>query len=134
MTAPLTFRHEKLKVLLKRTIPQWRKGLLPSFGDDIEGSPKAGFWIVGDQGVYLMGNGVSHKTRGGRQQPVVYAEECDPTTMPFDDWWAYKNASFGGDDGAEFIPRKQVEDAVAIKHDLVVEFSVEQMVILHRPK
>lgn len=63
-----------------------------------------GLWLVGDQGVYLMPNttdGIHHTTDAPRI--VVYARECNPDTMPFDDWWQAKRASFGGDDGVEFL-------------------------------
>lgn len=58
-------------------------------------------WLVGDQGVYLMGNdkGRVPEKDGGR--PVVYARECDPTKLAFDDWWEAKHSIFGGDDGVE---------------------------------
>lgn len=63
-----------------------------------------GLWLIGDDGVYLMPNttdGIHHK--GSAPRVIVYAEECNPTTMSFDEWWAAKQASFGGDDGVEFI-------------------------------
>lgn len=63
-----------------------------------------GLWLVGDDGVYLMPNttdGVHH--RGDAPRVIIYAEECNPKTMPFDDWWAAKQATFGGDDGVEFL-------------------------------
>lgn len=66
--------------------------------------PVKGLWLVGDQGVYLMPNtsdGIHHKADGPRV--VVYARECNPDTMPFDTWWANKQATFGGDDGVEFV-------------------------------
>jgi hypothetical protein len=54
-----------------------------------------GFWLVGYEGVYLMHNG---KAPDGKQL-VVYTRECNPTSMPFDDWWSVKESS--GDDGCE---------------------------------
>lgn len=56
--------------------------------------------LVGDQGVYLMSNGADSEP----DPHVVYAAECDPTKLEFDDWWGNKNASFGPDDGVELIP------------------------------
>lgn len=68
---------------------------------------KPGFWLVGDQGVYLMSNGSPHlpKEPGASDEKslVAYAKECNPETMDFDDWWEAKQRSFGGDDGVEFI-------------------------------
>ncbi|WP_409562700.1 DUF3085 domain-containing protein [Hyphomicrobium sp. MC8b] len=63
-----------------------------------------GLWLVGDHGVYLMPNtvdGCHHASAGGRV--VVYADECNPSALDFDTWWTNKRASFGGDDGCEFI-------------------------------
>lgn len=62
-----------------------------------------GLWLVGDHGVYLMPN-----TTAGKRI-VVYARECDPTKLEFDAWWAAKRATFGGDDGIEFIPIEEIE-------------------------
>ena len=63
-----------------------------------------GLLLVGDDGVYLMSSGVCK----GKPN-VVYADEVNPYTMPFDAWWHNKQVSFGGDDGVEFIPIKEVE-------------------------
>ena len=40
--------------------------------------------LVGDEGVYLMQNGQSI---GEGRQPLVYANECNPEKLPFDEWW-----------------------------------------------
>lgn len=67
---------------------------------------------MGDQGVYLMANtsdGIHHSGLGHNQRrPVVYAHECNPDTMEFEDWWEAKRQSFGGDDGSEFIALEEV--------------------------
>lgn len=69
-----------------------------------------GLLLVGDQGVYLMSTGKEqvkvkavHNGKEIERSDVVYAEECNPETLPFDDWWANKQASFGGDDGVEYL-------------------------------
>jgi Protein of unknown function (DUF3085) len=66
-----------------------------------------GLWLVGDQGVYLMPNTTSTK------RTIVYAHECDPTKLDFETWWANKRASFGGDDGVEFIGLKEIDRIAA---------------------
>jgi hypothetical protein len=63
-----------------------------------------GLWLVGDQGVYLMPN-----TEHAGKPNVVYAKECDPTKLNFDKWWQAKRASFGGDDGVEFISLSEID-------------------------
>jgi len=62
-----------------------------------------GLWLVGDEGVYLMPN-----TSEGKPN-VVYAKECDPTKLDFDTWWSVKRASFGSDDGVEFISLADIQ-------------------------
>jgi hypothetical protein len=61
------------------------------------------FWLVGDQGVYLMGNDKGRVPEGEGGRPVVYAREC-----PRDDYDA-KRRLFGGDDGVEVIPIRDIE-------------------------
>lgn len=73
--------------------------------------PLAGLWLVGDQGVYLMSSGEPVMERDGGH--VVYARECNPDRMAFDDWWATKRRSFGGDDGVEVLPLAAVTEALA---------------------
>lgn len=70
----------------------------PTFEQAAENVP-AGLWLVGDQGVYIMSNA----SPVGEKADVAYAHQVDPTTLPFDDWWQAKRASFGGDDGVEFV-------------------------------
>ena len=72
---------------------------LPLFDDDTG----RGLWLVGDQGVYLMSNAAIDNTK------VVYANECDPIKLPFTAWWEAKRATFGTDDGIEFIGIEDIE-------------------------
>jgi len=60
-----------------------------------------GLWLVGDDGVYLMPN------TEGTTRTIAYAKECDPTKC--DDWWQVKRATFGGDDGVEFISIEEID-------------------------
>lgn len=62
-----------------------------------------GLILVGDQGVYLMSNAPLEAVRAAGVSHVAYAAEADPTTLPFDDWWETKRASFGPDDGTVFL-------------------------------
>ncbi len=85
-----------------------------------------GLWLVGDQGVYLMANtadgDVNSKRKEGDKPFVVYADECDPTKLPFDEWWDAKRRSFGGDDGVEFI---SLDDIVKLRKDDPTHLAVE---------
>ena len=70
-----------------------------------------GLNLVGDQGIYLMSNSndvqmVEVLTLNGRTTKrfrVAYCRECNPDTMPFDEWYAAKQLIFGGDDGGIFL-------------------------------
>jgi Protein of unknown function (DUF3085) len=83
-----------------------------SYGQEI-GVPS--LWLVGDQGVYLMSNGEPPmlKAEGQVDRVVCYAHEADPTRLPFDEWWAAKRASFGGDDGVESLNVGDVEKVLS---------------------
>lgn len=114
----LTFKTDALAALYAEAVGAWKNGVRELYGENTV----AGFWLVGDQGVYLMHNGVTHKPKGTKAT-VVYATECNPEALPFDTWWAAKNETFGGDDGVEFINASTIHDAVAAHSDLVAEFS-----------
>jgi hypothetical protein len=116
----LTFPYEQLRDLLANAETRWPEGLRERY--DEKDDP--GFWLVGDQGVYLMHNGLLIE---GQKPPIVFARECNPETMPFDEWWDAKNASFGGDDGVEFIDADVVRKAVADKSPLLVTLSPNEM-------
>jgi Protein of unknown function (DUF3085) len=83
-----------------------------AFGEKAPALP--GLWIVGDEGVYLMSNGKPGLPldENGKQF-MVYADQINPLTMAFDDWWANKRTAFGGDDGADMIPLSEIEQALA---------------------
>jgi hypothetical protein len=91
-----------------------------------------GLWLVGDHGVYLMANtkdGPLAKARKeGDKTFVVYANECNPDKG--DDWWDIKRASFGGDDGVEFLALAELEGLIpklpqpnASPHALIIGFT-----------
>ena len=72
----------------------------------------AGLMLVGDHGVYLMSNGYpGFSDAEGQANLVAYAVEADPRTCP-DDWYDVKRASFGGDDGAEFLSADTIRKAL----------------------
>ena len=88
-----------------------------------------GLWLVGDSGVYLMPN-----TEHEGKPNVVYAKECDPTKCEFDEWWSVKRATFGGDDGVEFISLAEIEKISAGSPDaqplnLCINFTPTRMTI-----
>lgn len=117
----LTFPHAQLRDLLKSAEASWPKGQRALWHQE---GAEPGFWLVGDHGVYLMHNANLDE---GEKPAVVYASECNPETMPFDAWWDAKIASFGGDDGVEFIAADVIRDAVATDSPLLVDFNADEM-------
>jgi hypothetical protein len=87
-----------------------------------------GLWIVGDQGVYLMSNGIPHLPNPDKPESnlVIYAEEINPHTLPFDTWWTNKEMSFGGDDGADFLGVKSMEAALEHARGGFIQLNVTQ--------
>lgn len=128
----LTFRLADLKALLAHAESRWPDGLVQNLAEQLDNKkPTPGFWIVGDEGVYLMHNGRSGKDE---RQPVAYAFECNPKTLPFDTWWDVKRATFGGDDGVDEICNAAfMRQAVATGCDLQVRFTATQMDIVAIP-
>jgi len=93
-----------------------------------------GLWLAGDDGVYLMANTtdgeINSKRKPDEKHFVVYAEECDPTRMPFDDWWANKRMTFGGDDGVEFFSLANIVKFRRLDPThLAVDFRATRMVL-----
>lgn len=52
-----------------------------------------------------------------KDMTVVYANECNPEVMLFDEWYNQKARLYGCDDGAETLPADLFEQAV----DVMVE-------------
>lgn len=73
-----------------------------------KGEKAHGLNLVGDQGVYLLANR-KQKEAPAESGLIAYARGCNPDIDEFDDWWNNKRASFGGDDGAEFIPVEDIQ-------------------------
>jgi hypothetical protein len=90
-----------------------------TYGQD---KPGPGLWLVGDEGVYLMSNGSPF------QGVIAYAKQCDPNKMDFDAWWYVKEATFGGDDGVEFIDLAAIPES----GDIEIEISPETLSIYAR--
>jgi hypothetical protein len=119
----LNFPNAALKALLAHAEATWPLGVKTLY-DKVTGR---GFWLVGDEGVYLMHNGQRPE---GEKPMVVYATECDPTKLDFDDWWNTKRATWGGDDGVEFIAETTIRKIVEDGDDVAFEFDKDQMAIL----
>lgn len=85
---------------------------MPTHEDIDETRIPAGLILVGDQGVYLMSNGTPClPDPDGAPNLVAYAKEADPRGAS-SDWYDIKRASFGGDDGAEFLSAEVIRQAL----------------------
>lgn len=84
-----------------------REGVENPTRDDVDFARiPAGLYLVGDHGVYLMSNADRGAGDQGRP-PVAYARETNPNELEFDQWWSAKRASFGADDGVEFLDARE---------------------------
>lgn len=114
MSGRLSFPRDELAKLIEIAKPAWAQEVRTLYGK-VTGP---GFWLVGDEGVYLLHNG---KPSDEKRQPLVYARECNPDTTK--NWWEAKRAIFGGDDGADFVSRAVVEAIVEAGFDLMIEIT-----------
>ncbi|MDI3258378.1 MAG: DUF3085 domain-containing protein [Sinobacteraceae bacterium] len=125
----LTFQWDEVRSLMRRTettppknrrlvwgdlcTPAYFKPDVPKGTDMVESGDQLdpekiplGLVFVGDDGIYLMSGDSSDRT-------VLYASECNPKSMPFEEWWEAKERLFGGDDGAERIELASLLDLEA---------------------
>ena len=102
----LTFPKARVRELLEHSKAAATRR--PSYSQTADPTKiPAGLWLVGDQGVYLMSNATM--SEGQKRAELVYAAEVDPDKLDFDTWWANKRASFGGEDGVEFLEADLIE-------------------------
>lgn len=97
--------------------------------------------LVGDQGIYLLSNGIPNMPRADGKEGsfVVYAKEASPDCMDFHAWWENKNRIFGGDDGVENIDLEHFETALATypkgERYLILDMTQTSLsVVLFKPK
>ena len=85
--------------------------------DQLDGAKiPPGLWLVKDEGIYLMSNGV---TADGTRVPLdpVYAKGYDPTKRDRMAVWDDARDAVGGDDFVEFLPAEWAYDAAARQRD-----------------
>lgn len=118
--AILTFEAEEVRKILEhsRTAPNHRA----AFGQK---NPEPGLLLVGDEGVYLMSNGIprlmADGTVGDPKQEgrsfCVHAEGMNPETDDPEMVWDRKCATFGGSDGSDYIPAEDVAQGLSDSSD-----------------
>lgn len=79
---------------------------------------------MGDDGVYLVSNGLPMLMASERGQRVAYATEANPETMDPDDVWGAKQESFGGDDGVEKIDGHDAQNWIDLSPGEVVRMEI----------
>ncbi|WP_269522617.1 DUF3085 domain-containing protein [Coraliomargarita parva] len=99
----------------------------PYTGDDwgVPERKTPGLMLVGDQGVYLMGNEQKEKS-ASELGLVAYAKGCDPRIDK--NWWENKQAFFGVDDGAEFLSLEEAKHCLLAGERPFVELTPESVV------
>lgn len=91
----------------------------PSYENILQEKIQPQLNIVGDHGIYLMGNGRKEGDAGGTKA-IAYAKGCDPSKDA--NFYENKVRLFGGDDGVVSIPTRWFELA---KEKNVKEFKVK---------
>lgn len=128
----LTFPRARVDRLLAHT--RAAKEHIALYDDPKTARP--GLWLVGDDGVYLLSNGIPRlgpdpaEGTPDLRSYVAYADQVNPKTMAFDLWWTAKRESFGGDDGAEFLDIDAIDRALATSvtgAPLVLDVSPKQI-------
>lgn len=62
-----------------------------------------GFWLVKDNGVYVMSNGFPlDKKSDGEDMNICFAKGCNPSVDG--NWYDTARSKLGGDDGVFFLP------------------------------
>lgn len=69
----------------------------------------AGLMLVGDEGVYIMSNGIASPEMVAEKSHVAQCFETDPTLVDADVAYMNKVSIFGGDDGVEFLAIEAIE-------------------------
>lgn len=106
----LTFEKNKILEIVA-AVEAGTGHLVPYTGEGwscpLETTP--GLLLVGDEGVYLIGN---EKTERDKPNLVAYANESNPRRMDFYQCRRAKEASFGSNDGIIFFDLKTVKSSL----------------------
>jgi hypothetical protein len=86
---------------------------------------RPGIMVVGDQGVYLIGNDDAD-VAPLKSGLIAYAVGCNPAVD--EDWWEMKQLTFGGNDGAEFLELEEAKRLLLVGLEPFVEFTPDQVI------
>ena len=85
--------------------------------------------MVGDDGVYFTS--LQKHFVSPNEIPIAYAEGCNPKVDEFDDWWELKRATWGGDDGVEYIDRETIQQMLTkCRTHLIVAFKEDSFEVM----
>ena len=130
----LKFKKEEVQAAIDYSIKNprdtgdWYNGFdLPSMNEFKEkASTTPTLIIVGDEGVYFMAGGKIED-----DHPIAYAEGCNPKVDEFDDWWAKKGSTWGGDDGSDPVQVSEIQGILdKCKTHLIVAFEEKSFTIM----
>lgn len=127
--AKLTFRTAEVRELVKHARASEEHQAPYGLGD-----PSPGLFLVKDEGVYLMSNGIPSQElpdqgNGKNRVKVAYAVGFDPVKQDRMEVYDRARAAVGGDDFIEFVPLDMIEqvmggetvDLVLTESDLSLE-------------
>ena len=130
----LKFKKEEVQASIDYSIKNprdtgdWYNGFdLPSMNEFKEkASTTPTLIIVGDEGVYFMAGGKIED-----DHPIAYADGCNPKVDAFDDWWAKKGSTWGGDDGVDTVQVSEIQGILdKCKTHLIVAFEEKSFTIM----
>jgi hypothetical protein len=107
MSGKLTFKTSDVLPLLihSKNSKTWNKG----YG---ENKQEPGLFLVGDQGIYLMSNGIPNliDPNGTTKDTSVvsYPKECNPI-KDHEGYYQFKDEVYGGDDGVDLLEMNMFE-------------------------
>jgi hypothetical protein len=107
-------------------------GVFPTVEDiDVARLPRS-LWLVGDMGVYLMSSGSPPQPSadGSKGNQVVFADQVNPRTLPFDSWYEAKRRAFGGDDGVVVLPLEDLECFVPPTGVLTMDLTPDSLTLV----
>lgn len=131
--ADLTFDLDQVRPLVEhaRASKKWGK----TYGDD--GPARPALWLVKDEGIYLMSNGIPPKLADGTVAApyqvglVAYARGFDPTERDRMEVWDDAHEAVGGDDFADPLPIDWFETAIASgRATIVLRFTPTSVEVL----
>ena len=124
----LIFKNDKAKTLAKML--EWSNSRERRKPYNNKPTSEHGFWLVKDDGIYLMAPTTESFATGKKINTVVYARGYKPTKGNEGSLWD-KTHAVSGDDFAEFVPLQDDQRVrILAGGDLTIELSENQMAVI----